>query len=230
MRLIVQSAAQVVATPAPPGAPVVAGAPQTIQVTGSPAAIYRALRDQREILGDQLNELQEQRRDLQREFDNTSSSNPGRAGIANRMQAIDERIIELDKQIARSDQAVAQAAGIPGATVPTPSPPRRNGPDPDMVVGLTFLAGFLFIIPMSIAYARRIWRRSARTEVTLPPQVAERMESLEHGMEAIALEIERIGEGQRFLTQALQERVGVRAGDEQRAEPIGARKLERGDR
>lgn len=228
MMLNRESVDQAVVAPAPIPAPVVVGAPQTIQVTGSPAAILRALRDQREILGDQLNELQEQRRDLQREFDNTPGSNPGRAGIANRIQTVDERITELDKQIARSDQAVAQAAGVPGAMVQPPPTPRRTGPDPDMVVGLSFLAAFAFIIPMSIAYARRIWRKSARAEVTLPPQVAERMESLEHGMEAIALEIERIGEGQRFLTQALQERVGMsaRAG----GEPAAARKLERGDR
>jgi hypothetical protein len=223
MKLIAQSAAQVVATPAPPGTP------QAVQITGSPAAIYRALRDQREILGDQLNTLQEQRRDLQREFDNTSSSNPGRAGIANRMQAIDGRIEELDKQISRSDQAVAQAAGVPGATVPPPQAPRRNGPDPDMVVGLSFFAAFIFLVPMSIAYARRIWRRSARTEVTLPPQVVERMEAIEQGLEAVALEVERIGEGQRFLTQAMQGRVPVPAVGAGSAEPVSVR-AERGER
>ena len=64
----------------------------------------------------------------------------------------------------------------------------------------------IVMLPMSIAFARRVWRRSARAEVTLPQEVSQRMESLERGVEAIALEVERIGEGQRFVTAALVER------------------------
>lgn len=221
MKLTPQNAAQVVSTPAPPGTP------QPVQVTGNPAAIYRAFRDQREILGDQLGDLNRQRQDLVRELSDAGTPSAAKPGLENRIKALDTRIANLDQQIAQSDLAVAQAAAVPGATTQPPRP-SRNGPDPDMVVGLSFLMAFVFVIPISIAYARRIWRRSAKTEVTLPPQMVERMESLEHGMEAIALEVERIGEGQRFLTQALQERVEIRALGG--AEPVGARKLERGDR
>jgi hypothetical protein len=78
---------------------------------------------------------------------------------------------------------------------------------------------------MSIAFARRIWRRSAKAEVTLPPQMAQRMESIEQGVEAIALEVERIGESQRFLTQAMAERVEMRA----LGEGHGERKPERAE-
>jgi hypothetical protein len=221
MKLIPQGSTQIVVTPAPPGAP------QTVQITGNPGAIYRALQNQREVLGDQLRDLQNQRNDIVRELSSADTPSALKPGLEKRLAAVDGRIASLDQQIAQSDQAVAQAAGVPNATAQPPRPQRQT-PDPDMVAGLSFVVVLVFAIPISIAYARRIWRKSARTEVTLPPQMVERMESLEQGMEAIALEVERIGEGQRFLTQALQERVEIRALGG--AEPVGARKLERGER
>jgi hypothetical protein len=54
------------------------------------------------------------------------------------------------------------------------------------------------------------WRRKRRKKKGAPelPESAEspRMERLEQGMEAIAIEIERISEGQRFVTKLLSER------------------------
>jgi hypothetical protein len=51
--------------------------------------------------------------------------------------------------------------------------------------------------------------------------MVERMESLERGVEAIALEVERIGEGQRFVTQALSERREARPLYAGEVEPVG---------
>ena len=39
----------------------------------------------------------------------------------------------------------------------------------------------------------------------------QRLERLEHGMEAIAIEIERVSEGQRFVTRLLSEQAPVGA-------------------
>jgi cytochrome c-type biogenesis protein CcmH/NrfG len=50
------------------------------------------------------------------------------------------------------------------------------------------------------------------------PVAEERLERLEHAVEAIALEMERVGEGQRFLTKVLAERLpasGIRPGLDQ---------------
>jgi hypothetical protein len=196
--------AQQVAVPVPP--------PPPVQLGGDPAAVYRALRDQREVLGDQRNSIENQREELQQQHQRMSSGDPGRDGVARRIQALDARLQDLDAQIAKSDAQVAQAAGIPGATIEPPEPPRSENPDPDLIVGLSFVVALVFAIPLSIAFARRVWRRSAKTEVTLPPQLNDRMESLERGMDAIALEVERIGEGQRFVTQALTERGALGAG------------------
>ena len=192
------SAAPAVAqTPAPP-------------TTGSPQQVYRAYRAQRSILGDQMDELQGMRRDLVSQLSQQNQSPATKGALEKRIANVDERIADLDKQIAASDRAVAQAAAIPGATVSPPSPPRDN-PDPDMIAGLSFALLFAIAIPITIAFSRRIWRRSAKAEVRLPVEMSERMESLERGVEAIALEVERIGEGQRFLTQAMVDRGEVRA-------------------
>lgn len=198
-------------------------APVAVQVPANPTPqqVYRALRDQRDILGDQLRQLTNERDDISRELANPSTPSAVKPGLEKRLTQVDARIAGLDQQIAQSDAAVAQAAGVPGATVQPPRPP-QTGPDPDMVAGLTFVVVLVFAIPISIAYARRIWRKSARTEVTLPPEMAQRMESLERGVEAIALEVERIGEGQRFLTQAMADRVSLPAGGRP-ADPLPAR-------
>jgi hypothetical protein len=190
------------AAPSPPAVSQVTGPGVTV---GDPALLYRAYRNQREILDDQMRDLQSTRNDLVRQLGQNNQTAATKAALEKRIANVDERIADLDKQIAVSDRNIAQAAAIPGATVPPPSPP-RNAPDPDMIAGLSFLFLFSIAIPITIAYARRIWRRSARAEVALPPEMADRLAHLERGVEAIALEVERIGEGQRFLTQAMVER------------------------
>ncbi len=174
-------------------------------VTGSPQQIYRALQSQREVLTEQLASAQRLRSQLLSQLGEQRQTAVTRASLEKRILNVDERITALDKQVVATDAAVAQAAAIPGATYRPPPPPQPaiDG-EAIAVVTVTFL--FVVALPLTIAFARRIWRRSAKAEVTLPPQMVERMESLERGVEAIAIELERIGEGQRFVTQALSER------------------------
>ena len=193
--------------------------PQTIVIGdgANAVAIYRALVSQRDILGDQLSDVQRLRSNLVEQLRVDNQSVAGKASIEARIANADARIADLDKQIAQSDAAVAAAAAVPGATERPPQPPRTGPPEEAFVLGAIFM--FVVLLPMSIAYARRIWRRSARVEVRLPAEMSERMESLERGVEAIAIEVERIGEGQRFVTQTLAQR-GLGAGT---AEPMPAR-------
>ena len=102
----------------------------------------------------------------------------------------------------------------------------RPGP-PEEVYALSGLFMMIVFLPLSVAFARRIWRRSAKATVTLPPEMTQRMESLELGVEAIALEVERIGEGQRFMTQILAERGESLALGAGAAQPIPIRQRER---
>ena len=79
---------------------------------------------------------------------------------------------------------------------------------------------FVALLPLSIAFARRIWRKSAAAVTAFPKEFADRMIRVEQAVEATALEVERIGEGQRFLTRLLTEAEGVRAIGAASAQPI----------
>ena len=76
-------------------------------------------------------------------------------------------------------------------------------------MGIAF--GALLLFPLVIAWARRIWRRSA-PPAALPTELGDRIGAMERSVDAIAVEMERIGEGQRFVTRLLAERAsGVAA-------------------
>lgn len=56
--------------------------------------------------------------------------------------------------------------------------------------------------PLARAHARQLDKQSAG----MKPEIGARLERMEQSIEAIALEIERISEGQRFTTKLLAER------------------------
>jgi hypothetical protein len=125
---------------------------------------------------------------------------------------------------------LAQAAAIPGAIVEH-APPRviRNGPPEEAyVVGTIFM--LITLLPLSIALARRIWRRSATVITSFPKELSDRLLRLEHVAEATSLEVERIGEGQRFLTKLFTEGEGARALGAGPAKPVEARPQPERDR
>jgi hypothetical protein len=59
-------------------------------------------------------------------------------------------------------------------------------------------------IPIARAYARRMDRGHGQPAV--PPDVTARLERMEQAIDSIAIEVERISEGQRFTTKLLAER------------------------
>jgi hypothetical protein len=72
-----------------------------------------------------------------------------------------------------------------------------------MTVGATIVG-----LPIARAFARRIDRQAAPP--ALSPDAAARLERMEQAIDTIALEVERISEGQRFTTKLLSDR-GARA-------------------
>jgi hypothetical protein len=211
------------AAPAQPGragtAPQ-AAAPQAAaaaQSRATAAEIYQAFRAQREQLHEQLRALENKRSELIQNLQESNLVAADRAGLEKRVVEIDGRISDVDKQIATSDAEVARSAAVPGAAIQPPQPPRPGPPDEAYALGALFVV--VAFLPLSIALARRVWRRSAAVTVHMTNQLSERMSSIERGVEAVAVEVERIGEGQRFVTQLLAEsgRRSVGAGT---AEPI----------
>jgi hypothetical protein len=80
-------------------------------------------------------------------------------------------------------------------------------------------------MPIALAYARRVWRRGAAAVTALPAELGERLGRLEQAVDAIAVELERVGEGQRYITRLFGEQ-GSRALGAGAAEPIDVRQRE----
>ena len=59
-------------------------------------------------------------------------------------------------------------------------------------------------LPVAKAYARRLDR--GPSEPSFPPELQSRLERMEQALDSIAIEVERISEGQRFTTKLLAER------------------------
>jgi hypothetical protein len=213
MRALMQQPA--LAPPTPPSPPPASPLQGRFTIVGGgdggPTAVYRAQVAMRKELGDQLERLQDTRRELASNLSEEGMSSSARTGIEARIAATDARIAALDKQIADADAKVAQAAGIPGAVVEEPPPQFNNNGPPEEA----FVIGGLFIVcavlPISIAFARRIWRRSAAAVTALPQEMMDRLTRLDQAVDAIAVEVERIGEGQRFMTRVLAEKPAAAA-------------------
>ncbi len=186
--------------PTPPPVPFVVQAP-TGPITGTPTDVYRGALAQRRELRDQQERLQDQREFLRTQLQDEPNLSPAdRAGVEGRLKEIDTRISAVDQQIAQADAAVAQAAALPGATAEPIQ--TRNGP-PDDIVAIPIVFTLFVLAPIAIAYARRIWKRGAPVALAVPHELTERLEAMGHTVESIAVEVERIGEGQRFLTRVL---------------------------
>ena len=212
------------AAPAPPAAPVIAGTPTQVVVVSpgagstNPAAIYEAFKAQRTELRNQLENLEDKRRDLSNRLEEPMVGGADRKGLEQRITEIDGRIAAVDKQIAESEAQIARSAAVPGAVVP-PKPIRREGP-PDEVYFLSGMFIVLVMLPLAIAAARRIWKRGVATITKLPAELTERLTRLEQGMDAVAVEVERIGEGQRYMARLLGEDGAMRAIGAGAAEPV----------
>jgi hypothetical protein len=199
-----------------------------IRPGGPPTAaqMLEAARAQRSELRDQLENAEDRRSDLAQELSQTSSGDGAtRAGLEARIRDTDARIIELDKQIAVADQQVAQAAAVPGATIQPPRPVRvETGPPEEFFV----LSGMLIIfvlMPVAVAFSRRLWKRGltpASNEV--PAELTDRLSRMEQAIDAVAVELERVGEGQRYVTRVFTE--SQRALGAGAAEPIEVRQRE----
>ena len=66
-----------------------------------------------------------------------------------------------------------------------------------------FIAAAAILTPFARAYAKRIEQRGAAPKI--PTEVQERLERMEQAIDSIAIEVERISEGQRFTTRLLSE-------------------------
>ena len=183
-------------------APVLAPAPDAPL---SATSLYEAAYSARQELRGQLDALVSQRHGYLREIeDHGDVGGQAVTGMQQRIAQIDSRIAEVDGLIKAADAQVAKAAAIPGAVTIQPSQD-WEGPPREVFFFAPFVILALFL-PVSIAVARGVWRRGTTKIAEFPREIMDRLSRLEQLGEATSLEIERIGEGQRFVTKLLTER------------------------
>lgn len=79
--------------------------------------------------------------------------------------------------------------------------------DAGVVVPLGFFAMIAVVsigVPLAKAFSRKMDRRSLQPAI--PPELQQRLEHMEQAIDSIAVEVERISEGQRFTTKLLADR------------------------
>jgi hypothetical protein len=114
-------------------------------------------------------------------------------------------------RIDRNGKVVTIRTGDGGTTVAGQGTPPEipDLPHSIVTVALAFFLMLAFITvgwPLARAFARRMDRQSAGGRASgFPADVSDRIERIEHAVEAIAIEVERISEGQRFTTRLLSE-------------------------
>lgn len=178
------------------------GKNQTLSIPATQGDM-RALMTRRQELSDQLTSVSDRRHDLSMELIGADAG--ARAGLQARLAVLDNRILQLENDIAATGSQLAAApADLIGITESARDEPQGDHFPEGVAVG-----GFSAFAIASIVYAltrRRRWGRSSRSAPVLPDtESAQRLARLEQGMDAIAVEIERISEGQRFVTKLLSE-------------------------
>lgn len=197
-----------------PNAPVLA---QGVRAAPSASAIYEGFKAQRRELTDQLEELEDTRREISVQLQQTPAG-PEKTALETRLTDVSGRISAVDQMLASNAASIAQAAATPGAVVEPPRFVREGPPEEAYFLGGMFM--IIVLLPLSIALARRVWRRSAAVVTSFPKELADRLTRMEQAVEATAVEVERIGEGQRFLTRLFTEGEGARAIGAGAAQPL----------
>lgn len=176
------------------------GVPQTLEAV-------RSLRAQRSELSDQLVSAAGRRTSLARQIESAPAAQ--KPALEARIQQLDERILGIEQEIARTGKLISQA---PGQYLTQSEQPDfgnfTNFTDmrPDFTAISVVLTIFV-LAPIAVSVARLVWRRASHTPTKLADtELNDRLRRLEGGVDTIALEVERISEGQRFVTKLLAER------------------------
>jgi hypothetical protein len=196
--------------PTPPPTPLVvidggpgSGGPITISAPRT-ARDIDALQAQRDELSRQLTSVDGRRSKLMAQLKSTGDPTATK-GLQDRLALLDARQLQLETDLARTGQQLSSASA--GLIASTTSAPVFAGLSGGQSLALSIVFTVFVLGPLAVGFARTLFKRASRP--ALPPAVfneaAQRLERVEAAVETIALEIERISEGQRFVTKLLSE-------------------------
>lgn len=163
-----------------------------------------ALKAQREELSNQLQSVDSRRSKLLSQLRQTGDPTAVK-GLEDRLALLDKRQLQLESDLAQTGQ---QLSSVPaGLFAGAGSSADFGGLGSGQVVAISIVSIIFVLGPLAVGFARTLWRRPS--QAALPPaaltETAQRMERLEGAVDSIAIEIERISEGQRFVTKLLSE-------------------------
>ncbi len=166
-----------------------------------------ALKAKRSELSRQLSSVQGRRDEAARAL-LKSPAGTARTGIEQRLAVIDDRMVQLERDIAVNGRQLALAPGaLVASSEAEASSPGRQQPNAGQWTAMIIVFTVLVLCPLALAYGRAILRRASIAKPS--PQLLEntqRLERMEQAVDTIAIEIERISEGQRFVTQLMTKR------------------------
>lgn len=172
-------------------------------------AVAGALAPVRAEMRARLDEAREERQSL-REHLADARSNSVRRDLSDQIKNLDAEIGKLETGLRQLESRLTTTDG-PRGIASTAPPSLFPPPDPDsfnpapMVISIMAI---LFIgFPLAITFARIMWRRAsgATPPAAVIAETGRRFDRLEQSVDAIAIEIERISENQRYLTKVLSE-------------------------
>ena len=188
-------------TPPTPGVGGTDAISYTITVPSTPQDI-EAIRERRGELSDQLISATGRRGEIAEEL--ATADARSRPGLEQRLAVLDNRIIQLESDIAETGRQLTSA---PAGLIATSEAPFTEFIRPDVVEKVSVMFTLFVLAPLAISIAWAIFKRTMnpsrqRSEVS---DGGERLRRLENSVDAIAVEIERVSEGQRFVTRLLSE-------------------------
>jgi len=203
-------------TPAPQApAPAAAPRPGVIisGIEGSPIitipaprteAELDALKARREELSNQLQSVDGRRSKLLSQLRSTGDPTAVK-GLQDRLALLDARQLQLESDLQQTGQQLS--SGAAGVIASTGVAPGFAGLGSGQTLALSIVFTVFVLGPLAVGFARSLLKRS---NTPAPPpaifnETAQRLERVEAAVETIALEIERISEGQRFVTKLLSE-------------------------
>jgi hypothetical protein len=213
---VLQQAPAAPRAPSAPNAPVVYTPQSVAELT---LQDVQGLRVKLDDLREELQDAASRRRTVSEQLRSTDSKS--RPGLEERLGVLDARIVSLEKDITATGELLraAPARVLAGARNPTEADALRiaDRVAGDLIPIVAILSIFVFL-PFSVAISRLIWRRSspAARAVATDHETQQRLEQLQQSMDTIAIEVERISEGQRFVTKLMNDRA-IGAGS---AEPL----------
>jgi hypothetical protein len=152
-------------------------------------------------LQQQLNSLRAQQSELRRL--GQSSDQAVRNATRSELTQVNMQVAQVRTSLASIQAEIRTRAGI--TVQPQDNNNNRRDVPGEAIAAMSVVFMLAVLMPISIAFARRIWRRGSAPKPA-EDVVSPRLDRLETAVDAIAIEIERISEGQRFTTKLLSER------------------------